>query len=488
MIQQFVDREPELKFLEKKYSEATPQLIIIYGRRRTGKTELIKRFIQNKTAIYVLCTKDSMAENLKDMKRKLHGITGKEYFLKLDTGSFFDLFRYMLEEIGNKKVVIALDEFPYLIELERGVVSTFQKICDELLKDRKVFLLLCGSSIGMMETEVLGTTSPLYGRRTGEWKVEPFRFRNLREMLGKFSIEELVKAWCVFGGTPFYLSQIDPKMTVAENIKRKILAKGEILYNEPRILLREEFREPKTYMLILKYMSLGCGSQGELSSMTGIEKGNLSKYLSVLEETQLIRYVLPLGQRKRGIYVISDPFFNFWFRFAYPNLSDLEIGLVDEVFARTKAQLNAYYGTMFEHLTMELVKSKDVPMPFGFSWAGRWWHKDKEIDLVALNEGTKEILFGECKWQDGADARKIAGKLREKSKFVGWNADGRKEYYAVFAKSFREKIKEPGLFLFDLKDIERALLAHGKKAGKASDWAGERLESQPKYERRTRVI
>jgi len=460
-----VNRKSELEFLEKSYFKNSAQLIVLYGRRRIGKTELIKKFIENKKAVYILCTRDSLQENINEVKRKFYELTGKEYFLKLDTNSFFDLFKYLVDEIRDEKVIVVLDEFPYLIELQRGIVSTFQKIWDELLKGRRIFLILCGSSIGMMETEVLGYKSPLYGRRTGEWNVEPFNFKDIRSMFKKIPIEDVAKIYFIFGGTPFYLAQIDSSLTVEQNVKKKILTKGEILYNEPKFLLKEEFREPKTYMLILKYLSLGYKTQSELSSATGIEKGNLSKYLSVLEETRLINFVLPLGQRKRGIYLISDPFFNFWFRFVYPNLTDLEIGLVDEVFSKINSQINSYYGLMFEQLVFELVKNKAVPIDVPYNETRKWWYKDKEIDVVALNGKTNKIIFIECKWQDDVDAEKILEELKEKATYVKWNKGGREEYFAIFAKSFRKKIRGPNLKLFDLKSLEASL---GKGSGPRS--------------------
>lgn len=456
MIQHFVNRETELEFLERKYAEDSPGLIVIYGKRRVGKTELIKKFLKNKKGIYLLCTRDSTEENIKESKQKLSELTGKEYFLKLETTSFLDTFRYLAEEIKDTKAAIIIDEFPYLIELDAGVVSVFQKIWDEVLANTRIFLVICGSSIGMMETEVLGYRSPLYGRRTGEWKVEPFKFNDIKNFFKDHNIEELIKIWAIAGGTPFYLSIMDPHLTAGENVRRKIIKKGEILYNEPQVLLREEFREPRTYTLILKYLSLGYNTQGELSTVTGLEKGNLSKYLSVLEETHIVKHVLPLGQRKRGIYVINDQYFNFWFRFVYPNISDLEIGLVDEVFSRISRDINAYYGLSFENLIFEEMKMKRIP-PLYFGEIRKWWHKDREIDIVALNEDTKEILFCECKWQDKVDAGKILSELKERSKFVRWHNDKRKESYAIFAKSFREKIKEPDLLLFDLKDMERSI-------------------------------
>ncbi len=457
MLQQFVDRVRELDFLEKKYLEDSAQLVIIYGRRRVGKTELIKKFLQGKRALYFLCTRDSMIENVKELKRKFGEFTGKEYFLKLDTDSLFDIFKYFLDEIKMEKVVIAFDEFPYLIELNRGIVSTFQKIWDELLGDKKVFLILCGSSVGMMETEVLGYKSPLYGRRTGEWKVEPFRIIDILSLFRNLSLEQVVEIWSIFGGTPFYLNQVDQNLSLEENLKSKILCKGEVLYNEPIILLREEFREPRTYTLILKYLSLGYNTLGELSSATGIDKGNLSKYISELEETKLIEYILPLGQRKRGIYVVSEPFFNFWFRFVYPNLSDLEAGLVNEVYQRISSQLNSYFGQMFERLIFELVKAKEIPLPIPFTEVRRWWYKDKEIDMIALDHERKQAIFAECKWQNNLDAEEVIENLKEKSKFVKWNNMERREYFAIFAKSFRNKVDAPNIILFDLKLLEKNL-------------------------------
>ncbi|MCK5722204.1 MAG: ATP-binding protein, partial [Gammaproteobacteria bacterium] len=342
MIQHFVNRKLELEFLNKKYAKKSPQMVILYGKRRVGKTELTKKFMEGKKGTYILCTNDSMKENIEEMKKKFYELTGKEYFLNLEVSSFFDLFKYLSQEMEEEKAVVVIDEFPYLIELNRGVVSVFQKIWDELLVHNNLFIIICGSSVGMMETEVLGYKSPLYGRRTGEWSVKPMMFKHINHFFDNYNTAELFRIWAMCGGVPFYLHKLDQSLSVEENIKQMILTKGEVLYNEPRVLLKEEFREPRTYTLILKYLSLGYNRQGEISSVTGIEKGNLSKYLSVLEKLHIIEHILPLGMRKRGIYEINDQFFRFWFRFVYPNRSDLEIGLVDEVFSRISTQLNSY--------------------------------------------------------------------------------------------------------------------------------------------------
>ena len=457
MLQQFINREQELDFLERKFNENAPHLIVLYGKRRVGKTELIKNFMEQKRGVYILSTNDSLQENIKEMKRKFSDLTGKNYFQDIETSSFFDLFKYLADEIGNEKAVITIDEFPYLIEMNKGIVSVFQKIWDELLAHTNLFLIICGSSIGMMETEVLAYKSPLYGRRTGEWKVEPLAFNHAGLFFEKFDKPEMFKTWSICGGTPFYLEKIDPLLSVEENIKQKILKKGEILYSEPRVLMKEEFREPKTYTLILKYLSLGYNTQGKIASVTGLEKGNLSKYLSVLEDVHIIEHILPLGKKKRGIYEINDLYFSFWFRFVYPNLSDLEIGLVDEVFSRISGQLNTYYGKTFERLVFEQLRLKNIKLPFQFTEIRRWWHKDKEIDVVVLNENEKQILFIESKWRDikYREAEKILADLVEKSSFVKWNNESRKEWFGIAAKKIegKEELRKKGYVAFDLDDI-----------------------------------
>ena len=457
MIQPFVNRESELDFLNWKYDENSAQMIVLYGKRRIGKTELIKKFIKDKDGVYILCTNDSTEENIKEMKDQFAILTGKEYFRDIDVSSFYSLYKHLSEEMGNRKAVIAIDEFPYLIELNRGVVSVFQKIWDELLINSNIFLIICGPSMGMMETEVLGYKSPLYGRRTGEWDVSPMSFKHLKHFYLDYEKKDLFCLWAICGGIPFYLQKMNGSLTVEENIKEKILKKGEILYNEPKVLLREEFREPKTYTLILKYLSLGYNKQGELSSVTGIEKGNLSKYLSVLENLRFIKYILPLGRKKGGIYEINDQFFRFWFRFVYPNLSDLEMGLIDEVYSRISPQLNAYYGKQFEQLVIEQVKNKEITLPFTFTDVRPWWHKENEIDAVVTNPENREILFVECKWKtlNKTDAEKILFCLEKKSGFVQWNNESRKEYFALFAKKIegKETLREMGNFVFDLDDF-----------------------------------
>jgi len=195
------------------------------------------------------------------------------------------------------------------VELDRGVVSELQRAWDEYLSKKRSFLVLCGSTVSVIETEVLGVKSPLYGRRTGSWKVEPLRFKSVRALLPGYSFEDAVKAYAAVGGVPLYVK--DDSKSPEENIRDAVFSKGALLYDEGYFLLREEVREPSTYLTTLKYISLGYSSLGKLASATGYDRANLPKYLAVLENLGFVKHVVRLGQRKKGIYQLADNY--MWF-------------------------------------------------------------------------------------------------------------------------------------------------------------------------------
>ncbi len=435
MLQQFINRKYELEFLNDKYNEDKKELIIIYGRRRIGKTMLIKKFIEDKKYIYHLCTLDSIDENLNSLKNKFAEITGKEYFKDLKS-NFYELFKYFINEIKSDKIIIVLDEFPNLIELNHGIVSIMQKIFDELMDNTRLYIILSGSSISMMEDELLSYKSPLYGRRTGSIELNGFDIRNIKYFYDS-SIEDLIKINAVFGNIPFYLSLIDKNKSVEENIKNKILKKGEILYEEPKILLKEEFKEPRVYELILRYISMGYNTYGEIVNATHFDKGNVSKYLETLISSRFINYTLPLNQKRRGVYEINDYFLYFYYRFVYPNLSDLEINKIDDVMEIIEKNINTYYGKAFERIIIDMIRNNIIKMPFKIMYIKRFWYKDIEIDAIAGNDETKEMAFIECKFKDNVDGIKIFNDLKYKSIKVDYKRN--KEYFIIIAKSFKTK-------------------------------------------------
>ena len=318
--------------------------------------------------------------------------------------------------------------------------------------------MLSGSSISMMESKVLGHRSPLYGRRTGQLLMKPLNFTPILDYVG--DLKKAIEFYSVFGGTPAYIMEIDPKKDIFTNIAEKILREDSFIYRDVEFVLRQELVEPRYYFSILLSIARGNHRVGLIVNDTGLSKSIVNKYLSVLRNLQLVDHIVPITEghkSKKGLWFLSDNLFDFWFRFVNPYIDDIERGRSDLIISDyIKPHFNEYIGRHFEPIVrgfLEEMNAKSL-LPSRFKKIGRWWHKDMEIDAVALNEQTKEILFVECKWRDKVKIEKVLRELKEKADFVDWRKKERKEYYAIFAKSFRERIEEENVLLFDIEDLE----------------------------------
>jgi len=452
MLHQFINRAGELKALEDRFRGPNPEFIIIYGRRRVGKTELVTHFMKGRPCIYYLCGEKKYKDNLNDMKEAAADFLKDEEFRMLAFENWAQMFKSIVSRI-SKRTVIIIDEFPYLVEEDKSIPSEFQKIWDmHISKSENIMLILVGSSVSMME-KLLAQKSPLFGRRTAQLEIKPLDIFLAGEFLPEYSMEDRIIAYGCLDGIPLYLKQFSSERPVFDNMREAFFRRDALLYNEAEILLKQEFREPSNYFAILKAISYGYTKQNEIADYTDIDKSIISKYMKNLEEIRIIRKEYPVTdrkeKRKNTRYAFIDNYFRFWFRFIYSGRTLIESS-PKEAFDTMKKNYNQYLGYIFEKTAEEFLLKK---RPVKFTKLGRWWHKDAEIDLVALNEDTKEIIFCECKWQDKVDAGKILSELKEKSKYVDWNNGKRNEYYALFAKSFREKIKEPNVMLFDLADF-----------------------------------
>lgn len=462
---QFIDREKELEFLENQIKKPA-SFVVLYGRRRVGKSELIKRFIKNKKAVYLLATQEVEKELIGSFSAEIAGHF-KDSSLKVNP---FSQFKQIVEYIKEKNIadlILVIDEFPYLVDANKAIPSLLQKYWDTDFKSAGLHIILCGSSVGAMETEVLGRKSPLYGRRTGQWKVDPLPFKEFVKFFPDTLFDRHVEFYSITGGIPLYILEFDGSKTVYENAKAAIATRGSLLYQETDIILKEELREPKTYFSILKEISAGKNTLNEISNALGVERTVLTRYLNTLEELELIELLKPVTVKEKSrntIYSLKDNYFKFWFGFVYPFIKELDSFIFDGFEYNFRQNFNSYVGKQFEIVCSEAVR---LANPINSTDVGKWWgayrdmetneRKTAEIDIVSINEQTKEILFAECKWQDKVNARKILAELKEKAKFVQWNNHERKEHYAIFAKSFQEKIKDPGLELFDLKNLEKIM-------------------------------
>jgi len=457
VFQLFVDRKEELKALSEHYRSKKPEFIVIYGRRRVGKTELITHFIKNKPNIYFLGEEKSDKENIKDMQNIMANSLSDYEFKLMEFDSWVELFRSFLKRI-KERFVIVIDEFPYLLKQNPALPSEFQKLWDLYLSKSNIVLILIGSSVHMME-KLLGEHSPLYGRRTAQLEIKPLTIFEVREFLPRYKIKDCILVYGCVGGIPLYLKQFVDTLPFFNNLLNIFLKRDAILYSEAEILLRQEFRETAKYFSILKAIAFGNTRYNEIVNYTNLDKTIISKYIQNLERIRVIKREYPITERKEkrknARYVFSDNYFKFWFRFIYPNKTLIEKGNSKEVLSIIKEEYNSYMGLLFEDIAKEFMWRT---YPFHFNRIGRYWYKDNEIDLVALNDYTKQIAFFECKWRDvkQKESIKILKELKEKSSHVKWNLNKRKEYFGLIAKKIenKEKLKKEGYLIFDLENFE----------------------------------
>ncbi len=456
MSQQFIDREEELAFLEEAWRKG-PQLIVIYGRRRIGKTELLLRFARDRPHLYFLADRTSIPNNLRRLARRMADYLKRPSFARISFQDWESLFREFVEWKGEERMVMIIDEFPYLIELSRSVPSEFQVIWDEILSKRDdIMLVLCGSSIGIMESEVLGYRSPLYGRRTGQWKVREIHPLRVREFVPGYTLEDSFRVYGVLGGVPAYLSQLDGSKGFWENVRDLLLRKGSPLYEEVDNLLRMELREPKNYKLVLQALAEGRRRVTEIANLTGLDKALVSRYLEVLRTMDLVAYETPLLESpstKRRRYYISDKYFRFWFRYVQPNREMIEEGRSDELIALIRRDFDAYMGPVFEEIVRKTVHRV---LPFTPLKVGRHWWKERgearEIDVLAIGEGSVALV--EVKWSDlrERDVERIVGRLRVLYRELGLERYGEGIFVVVARRAPKMELEDA--HVMDLSRME----------------------------------
>jgi len=444
----FVDRTEELAYLKKLYKEKNGHLLIIYGRRRIGKTELLRQFSKDKKHLFFSSDLSSEQEQLRQFSEKIYQVTGESFLQTQSFSSWEASLRYIFDNLIDKIPLIIIDEFPYLCVSNSALPSILQKIWDEKAKENNIFLILCGSYMSFMEKEVLGSKSPLFGRRTGQIVLPPLRFEHLKDFFSHYSKKDRVYTYAILGGTPAYLQRFSDKRAIEQNVKDEILSKNAFLYSEPRFLLMEELREPSIYFSILKAIAFGKTRLNEIVQETGIDdRHKVNKYLSVLRELHIIRRKVPLTEDKphksrKGIYILDDPFFRFWFRYIFPNMSYLEEGDIDYVWEeKIEPDFDSFVGFIFEDICIQKLKSlnKDNKLPFKAKNIGQWWGGREEINIVAL-DGKGSFMFCECKWTVKKIGISVLDELQNKAnKFPGVV----QKYFGFFSKSgFSKGIKD----------------------------------------------
>lgn len=437
----FINRENELKFLNEKYDSKNPELVVIYGRRRTGKTTLIEEFIKGKpSSIYYLADLQTQGEQIDDLRVILVNYFSDKVLASLAMNKWDQIFTYLTEKLNStkEKVVFVIDEYTYLHQSNKAIASIIQKYWDKYWsKNNNLLLILCGSFLGMMERSVLYYTSPLYGRVSGQIKLTPFGFKDFIKFFPVLPLEKQVEFYTVAGGTPRYILECNPNKTIFENIKENFFNPKGFIYNDPTSLLSQELTKTNTYFSILKTIAEGSHKIGHVASKLEIKTNQLNTYLDKLIELGIVKREIPITEAvphksKKGLYFIQDNLFRFWFKFILPNKSYLEVGQSQRALEQVKRELPLLISIVFENICQELI-ARPGNYPFSITRWGKWWDRAEEIDIVGVNDKTGEIIFSECKWQNRPVEFKILKDLERKSRLVHWQKK-KKDFFVLFSK------------------------------------------------------
>ena len=437
----FVDRKEELNFLNDEYKKKGSSLVILYGRRRNGKTTLIKEFIKNKKAVYFLATEEDEKNNLESFKNRIF----EEYDVDIipEIKTFEDAFKYIVKI--DKKPLIIIDEFQYLTIANPTFASIFQKIWDMILEKTNAKVILCGSYIRMMEEETLNYNSPLYGRRTGQIKLKQINFLDYKDFYKSFSFKKLIEYYAVTGGVPKYIELFREEKDIYTAIEKNVLNKNSFLYEEPEFLLKKEVKEVGTYFSIIKVIASGASKLGEIAEKLNVKQTSLTNYLKTLIEIEIIKREIPVTEKnpeksKKSIYKINDNFIRFWFRFVYPNRDQIEIGNVDYVLNLIKRNfIDNHVSFIYEDVCKEILFSDKK---YHIDKIGKWWDKDDEIDVVGIDDKSKTLYVGECKFTNKKMNISILNDLKRKSEKIKEYKDYKKVYCLFSINGYESELEK----------------------------------------------
>ena len=466
----FLGREKELKALEQEYKRDS-SFVIIYGRRRVGKTTLIKNFIKDKIAFYFLATKEIESLSMKRFVKLISRESKNSLIEKANFNDWYDYFKSICDFKPDQKKIIVIDEFPYLVKTNNAFPSILQNIWDELLSNNNIMLILCGSLISMMKKHTLSYNSPLYGRRSSQIRLKPLSFCEIYDKNNNKDFADSVENYAVTGGVPKYIEFFNNNALLYENIERNILNNSGFLYEEPYFLLENEVQTPNVYFSILKTISDGSHKLSNISSSLAIGATSLMPYLATLSELGFIEKRTPITESKpekskKGLYFIADNFIKFWFTYVYPYKGELEFGnsqiVIEEI---NKSFKSVFVPFIFEEICKDIfIKAcENQNLNFNISKISSYWQNnnknvDLEIDVVAVDNTNKQLFIGECKYFNKPVDQDVFYSLVKKYENSQELKEVFKDYniiFGIFSKSgFTTKLKrlsknQKNIILFD---------------------------------------
>ena len=445
----FINRDYETSLLNEEWNKEGAQFVVIYGRRRIGKTALITEFTKDKDGIFYIAEDVNKKVQINDFKEKIGSFFKDDLIKTLEISEWRDLFSYLEKIIPrDKKIHITIDEFSYFMKNDPALASALQKFFDSFLSKTNMFLLVSGSIFGLMSEGILSASSPLYGRRTRDMLLRALSFKNAGKFL-EMPFEEKLKTYMLVGGIPEYLLKARFYPNSKKLFEKEFASRDGYFYREPYYLLSQEFKEIKTYFSIINAIAYGNTKPSAIANFSGIKTREIYPYLENLIRLHFVERVTPVvGGKKSGIYLINDVFFDCWFNFVHKNREFIERGH----YKPGKQDMNSYFGKRFEIIA----RNEFIPRLFASSKIGKWWYKDKDVDIVALDEHKKQIAFFECKWKDLTYNKSlgILEELKKKAVFVEWFNDKREEQYGLVVKKIegKEDLRKKGFLIYDLED------------------------------------
>jgi AAA+ ATPase superfamily predicted ATPase len=472
-MNKFFGRSRDLEELDHIISRRGAQFILVYGRRRVGKTTLLLHWAQGsgRPYVYWVAGRDTPAQVRLGFTRAVWRWAHPESQAVPRFDTWEDAFETTAQLIGSQPVILILDEFSYAAESDPSLASHLQAAWDHLFKDSHVTLVLAGSHIGMM-VDLMAYQAPLYGRFTAQLPVDPLPFSALGDFLPRYPASERVAVYAVTGGVPAYLERFDDSRSLSENIRELFMRHTSLFRTEPFFLIGDVIRrETQTYEAVLKSIASGDRTPQDIGRTLGVSSSYLSPYLKQLEALHLVQRLIPAitPPERREItktsqYRMTDPYLRFYFRFIAPNSELVEQGLAKVLWMRISDQFRAFVGvTAFEDLcrTWVLMKAREGALPMVPEVIGSHWSADVQVDVAAINWQDKTILLGECKWGVKAIGRDVIRELIDKTPKVipgqEWQV-----YFAYFARAgftdaARQEAQKVNALLVDLEILDRDL-------------------------------
>ncbi len=436
----FYCRDEELRKLNQRYMDDDFECIIIYGRRRVGKTALINEFCKDKPTIFLSALPSTSHENLEALSNAIMTYERPDSYSAPVFQDYNRAFDEITQLSKDERIVFVINEYPYIAKANPSISAMLQHLIDHKWSNSKLFLILCGSSMSFMENQVLGQESPLYGRRTAQFKIEPLNYKETAVFHSNRSAEENALIYGITGGIPHYINQLKVKTTIDEALLTNLFDRSGYLYEEPVNLLKQDLREPAIYNAIIKAIAEGSSHLNEIVTKTGETSGTCTNYIRTLIDLGIVKKETPVTEKpgKKTIYLLVDNFFRFWYRFVPGNTNAIDSGRIRRTYQQAvKNNFSDYMGITFESMCRDYLLYYAEDLPINLAEIGQWWGADSkrkkqvQIDIVGAPVEGKEYIIGSCKYRNEKIGLDELNLLQEYAAVFG---KGNKYYYYIFSK------------------------------------------------------